>query len=87
MRLYIVDIGMEFGIGNCAMLIIKRSQRHLTDGRELPNQNQIRTPGEKETYKSLGTLEADTIKQMEMKDEIQKRISQENQKATREETM
>ena len=33
-------------------------------------QVKIRTPGEKETYKYLGIFEADTIKQVEMKDEI-----------------
>ena len=47
-------------------------QRHLTDGMELPNQDKIRTLGENETYKYLGILEADTIKQVEMKDKIQK---------------
>ena len=48
------------------------------DGRELPNQYKIRTIAENETYRHLGNLEADTIKQVEMKDKIQKRISQEN---------
>ena len=32
----------------------------------------IRTFGEKETYKYLGIFEADTVKQVEMKDKIQK---------------
>ena len=45
-------------------------KRRLTDGMELPNQDKIRTLGEKETYKSLGILEADTIKQVEMKGKI-----------------
>ena len=35
---------------------------------ELPNQDKIRTLGEKETYKCLGILEADTIKQGEMRE-------------------
>ena len=39
---------------------------------ELPNQDKIRTLGEKETYKYLGNLEADTIKQVEMKEKIKK---------------
>ena len=39
---------------------------------ELPNQDKIRTLTENETYKYLGILEADTIKQVEMKDKIQK---------------
>ena len=38
----------------------------------LPNQDKTRTLGENETYKYLGILEADTIKQVEMKDKIQK---------------
>ena len=39
---------------------------------ELPNQDKTRTLGEKETYKYLGILEADTIKQVEMKEKIKK---------------
>ena len=45
------DIGMEFGLEKCAMLVMKSGKRHLTDGMELPNQDKIRTLGEKETYK------------------------------------
>ena len=37
-----------------------------------PNHDEIRTLGENETYKYLGILEADTIKQVEMKDTIRK---------------
>ena len=44
----------------------------MTDGRELPNHDKIRTLGENETNKFLGILEADTIKQKEMKDKIRK---------------
>ena len=54
------------------MLVVKSGKRHLTDGMELPNQDEIRTLGEKETYKYLGILKADTIKQVEMKGKIQK---------------
>ena len=36
------------------------------------NNNKIRTLAESETYEYLGILEADTIKQMEMKDKIRK---------------
>ena len=39
---------------------------------ELPTHDKIRTLRENETYKYLGILEADTIKQVEMKDKIQK---------------
>ena len=34
----------------------------------LPNENKIRTLGEKETYKYTGIFEADTIKQEKMKE-------------------
>ena len=60
-RIYSQDIGMEFGIEKCAMLVMKSGKRHLTDGMELPNQDKIRTLGEKENYKYLGILETDTI--------------------------
>ena len=71
-RIYSQDIGMEFGIKKCALLVMKSSKRHLTDGIELPNQDKIRTLAENETYKYLGILEADTIKQVEIKNKIQK---------------
>ena len=61
-RIYSQDTGMEFGIEKCAMLVMKSGKRHLIDGMELLNQDKIRTLGEKETYKHLGILEADTIK-------------------------
>ena len=42
---------MEFGREKCAMLVMKNGKRHLTDGMELPNQEKIRTLGEKGFYK------------------------------------
>ena len=63
---------MEFGIEKCAMLVMKSRKRHLTDGIELPNQDKSRTLGEKKTYKYLGILEVDTIKQEEMEEKIKK---------------
>ena len=71
-RIYSQDIGMEFGMEKCAMLVMKSGKRHMTDGMELPNHVRIRTPVENETYKYLGILEADTIKQVQMKDLIRK---------------
>ena len=47
---------------------MKSGKRHRTDGMELPNQEKIKTLGEKETYKYFGILEADTIKYVEMKE-------------------
>ena len=71
-RIYSKEIGMEFDIEKCAMLVMKSAKRHMTDGMELLNHDKIRTLGENETYKYLGILEADTIKQVEMKDKIRK---------------
>ena len=54
----------------------------MTEGIELPNQNKIRTPEEKETFWYLRILKADTIKRGEMKLKKIKRVSQENKKTT-----
>ena len=53
----------------------------MTEGIELPNQEKIRMLREKENYKNLGILEADTIKQVEMKKDLQ-RVPQKNKKTT-----
>ena len=50
-RMYSQDIGMEFGIEKCAMLIMKRGKQHITERMELPNQEKMRTLGEKESHK------------------------------------
>ena len=71
-RIYSQDIRIEFGIEKCTMLIMKSGKWQLTDGMELLNQDKIRMLGEKETYKYLGILEADTLKQVEMKEKIKK---------------
>ena len=86
-RIYSEDTGMEFGIEKCAMFIMKSGKQHMTEGIELPNQEKTRTLWEKETYKYLGILEADTIKHAEMKEKNKKRISQENEKTTLNQTI
>ena len=53
----------------------------ITDEIELPTQESIRTLGEKETYKYLRILAANTIKQAEIKEIDKKRIPQANEKA------
>ena len=52
---------------------MKSRKRHMTEGIELPNQEKFTRLEEKETYKYWGILEADTIKQVEIK-EIKKEI-------------
>ena len=54
---------MEFGIKKCAMLVITQGERKLMNGIQLPNQDTIKSLDEKESYKYLGILEADNIKQ------------------------
>ena len=54
------------------MLDMKSGKRHLTYGMELSNHDKIRTLEENETYKYLGILDADTIKQVQMEDTIRK---------------
>ena len=68
-RMYSQDIGMEFGIEKCVMLVMKSGKRHMTDGMKLPNNDKIRTLEENESYEYL---EADTIKQVQMKDTTRK---------------
>ena len=46
-----LDVGMEFSIGKCAMLIMICGKRQIKEGIELPNPKRIRTLREKETYK------------------------------------
>ena len=41
---------MEFGREKCAMLVMKSGKRHMADGMELPNHEEIRTLREYETY-------------------------------------
>ena len=50
---------MELGIEKCAMLIVKRE---TIERIEQSNQESIKILGEKEIYKNLRILEADTLK-------------------------
>ena len=47
---------MEFGIEKYGMLTMKRGKRQITERIELPNQERIRTVGERENYKQSGIL-------------------------------
>ena len=87
MKIYSQNIGMEFGIEKCAIQIMRNGKRQKTDGIELPNQERIRILGKKENHKYLGKVEADAIKQAEMKEKKNKRVSQENEKTTPNQTI
>ena len=55
---------------------MKSGKRHMTGGMELPKQENIRTLREKETYKFLEILEADSSKQIDMKEKNWERGSE-----------
>ena len=61
-RICCEDIGIESGIEKCAMLLMKSGNRQMKKEVELSNQEKIKTFGETETYKYLGILEADAIR-------------------------
>ena len=61
---------MKSGIEKYAPQMMKIGKRYMTEIMELPNQEKIRMLGAKETYKYLQISEADTIKQVEMKEKI-----------------
>ena len=52
------DIGMEFGIKKCDVIIMNREKVKSTDGIELPSGEKIREL-EEDGYKYLGILEYD----------------------------
>ena len=57
------NVGVQFGIEKCVMLIEKSGKWQITEGIELPNQEKNKTHGEKETYKYFRILELDILKQ------------------------
>ena len=63
------DIGMEFGIKKCGVIIMDRGKVNSTDGIELPSGEKIREI-EEDGYKYLGILEYDRVKEQEMKDKF-----------------
>ena len=50
-RIYNQDIGMKFSLEKSVTQIKKRGKWEIKEGIELLNQERIRTPGEKGTYK------------------------------------
>ena len=71
-RLFSEDIGMEFGIGNCAMLVMEKGKTVKSFGIELPDGKVIKSLQEGESYKYLGILEADKFLEKKMKLNISK---------------
>ena len=61
------DIGMEFGIEKCAMLVMENGKIVKSVGIELPDGNVIKSLQEGESNKYLGILQADKFLEEEMK--------------------
>ena len=64
---------MEFGIGKCTVLVWNAASDVWR--MELRNKDKIRTLGEKETNKYLAIFEANTIKEVEIKEKLGKSVS------------
>ena len=71
-RIFSNDIKMEFGLSKCAVLIMKGGKFFKSDGISMPNGDVMDAIEEGACYKYLGILEADGIKNHEMKSQISK---------------
>ena len=54
---YSRDIGMEFGMGKCKVLVVKDGKQVRSDGAELPS-GEVMKDVEENGYKYLGVLQA-----------------------------
>ena len=66
-RIFSDDIGMEFGIKKCAMLVIEKGKIVKSVGIELTDGKVIKSLQKGESYKYLGILEAHRFLGEEMK--------------------
>ena len=86
-RIYSQDIGIEFGIEQCAMLVMKSGKRHMTEGVELLNQVVIRTLRKKRNLQILGDIGSWYYQTSGNERKKLKRVSQKKQKITRDKTL
>ena len=70
-RIFSDDVGMVFGLGKCAVLVLKRGKMVRTEGIELPNGKRMREVN-LAGYKYLGVLQLDSIMNREMKKKVRK---------------
>ena len=66
-RVFSEDIGMEFGIDKCAMLVMEKGKNGKSVGIELPNGKIIKSLQEGESYKYLRIIEADKFLEEKIK--------------------
>ena len=63
------NIGMEFGIGKCVILTMKKGKIVKSEETKLPHGEVMKQVGQ-EGYTHLGIIELDRIKETEMKEKI-----------------
>ena len=63
------DVGMEFGLKKCGVVLLKKGKLVKFDGIHLPNQ-EIMKEVDENGYPYLATLELDAIKEHEMKSKV-----------------
>ena len=68
-HLFSEDIGMQFGLNKCGVLVLKRGKIVKQNGITLPN-GQMMKEVDESGYKYLGIVEMDKIKETEMKDKF-----------------
>ena len=66
-RVFSEDIGMQFGIEKCTMLVMEKGKIVKSVGIEFPDGKVIKLLKEGESYKHLGILEADKFLEEKMK--------------------
>ena len=71
-RVFSEDVGMEFGIERCAMLVMEKGKIVKSVGIELPNGEVIKTLQESENYKYSEILEAHKFLEEKMKLNVSK---------------
>ena len=67
------DIGMQFRIDKCVILLTKNRKIVKSGGIQLPNDKIIKSLEEGESCKYLGGLEADEVMVNEMKSKVKKK--------------
>ena len=71
-RVFCEDIGMEFGIEKCAILVMEKGKIVKSIVIDLPNGKVIKSIQEGEIYKYLGILETDKFLEEKMKLNVSK---------------
>ena len=71
-RAFCEDVGMTFGKGKCAMLVMEKGKIVKLVGVELPDGKVIKSLREGEIYKYLGILEGDKFLEQRMKLNVSK---------------